>query len=196
MLTDLLPLASYCFVMSSTPGPNNMMVTASGAHFGFRPTLPHIAGIHVGGALQTLLACLGLGLLFERWPALHHVLRVGGAAVLLWLAWKLATAAAPADAASARPMRWWQAALLQAVNPKSWIKALTLGSVFMPAQLGPATGALLVTAVGTVIGLPCVASWALFGQALRGWLRHPVRRRAFNAMMAAALSGLALRLLA
>ena len=78
MITDLLPLATYCFLMSSTPGPNNVMLTASGANFGFRGTLPHILGINFGGAVQTFATCAGLGALFVAWPVLHSVLRVAG----------------------------------------------------------------------------------------------------------------------
>ena len=195
MLTDLLPLATYCFVMSSTPGPNNLMLTASGAHFGYRGTLPHIAGIVVGGALQTALTCLGLGALFAAWPALHGVLRVAGALYLLVLAWWLVGAGEPDGAGAGRPLGFWPAAAFQAVNPKAWVKALTLASVFMPATLDAVSGALLVSAIGLAIALPCLSAWTLFGVAIRRFLQHPRRRRAFNAIMAGSLAVLALMFL-
>lgn len=194
MLNDLMPLATYCFLMSSTPGPNNVMLTASGANFGYRGSLPHILGINVGGAVQTFLTCLGLGALFEAFPALHAVLRIGGALYLLWLAWKL-TGGAMGEAAMPRPLSFTQGALFQAVNPKAWMKAVTLAAVFMPAGWPPLQAALLVSAIGFVVGFPCISAWALFGVAIRRFLTDPRRRRAFNAIMAVSLAGLALKFL-
>src|SRR6185436_11161023 len=114
-MTELLPLMTYCLVMSSTPGPNNMMLTASGANFGYRGSLPQILGINFGGFVQTFVTCLGLGALFVAYPALHTALRIGGAAYMLFLAWKL-TGGGVSDAALARPVTFAQGALFQAVN--------------------------------------------------------------------------------
>ncbi|WP_438001513.1 LysE family translocator [Sorangium sp. So ce185] len=191
-MTELVPLATYCFVMSSTPGPNNMMLTASGANFGYRGTLPHVLGISVGGAVQTFVTCLGLGALFTAYPALHGALRVTGALYLLVLAWRLTGGAALKGADVPRPLSFAQGALFQAVNPKSWVKAITLASVFMPAGMGAASGALLVSAVGLVVIFPCISAWALFGVALRRFLTDPRRQRVFNGIMAGALAVLAL----
>jgi threonine/homoserine/homoserine lactone efflux protein len=190
-MNELLPLVTYCFVMSSTPGPNNMMLTASGANFGYRGSLPQILGINAGGFVQTLLTCLGLGALFTAYPMLQTVLRFGGALYLLVLAWQL-TRSAAGDARLARPVSFWQGALFQAVNPKSWLKAVTLASVFMPPALPPLAGALLVASIGLVIGFPCISMWALFGVAIRRLLARPGWRRAFNAIMGATLAVLAL----
>ena len=194
MITDLLPLATYCFLMSSTPGPNNVMLTASGANFGFRGTLPHILGINFGGAVQTFATCAGLGALFVAWPVLHSVLRVAGAMYLLYLAWKL-TGGVMGSGQVARPLTLREGALFQAVNPKSWMKAVTLASVFMPPGVSPIEGALVITIVGFVIGFPCVSAWALFGVAIRRVLEDPKRRRVFNVIMAGALALLALKFL-
>jgi threonine/homoserine/homoserine lactone efflux protein len=193
-MTELLPLLTYSLVMSSTPGPNNLMVTASGANFGFRRTLPHIAGISAGMLVQTALTCAGLGSLFAAYPVLHAVLRVAGALYLLVLAWKLAGSAL-ADVNLARPLSFAQAAAFQAVNPKSWVKSVTLASVFMPPALDVASGTVLVTAITVAIGAPCIAVWALFGVAIRGLLTDPRRRRVFNVIMAATLIALALSFL-
>jgi threonine/homoserine/homoserine lactone efflux protein len=189
-MTELLPLLTYSLVMSSTPGPNNLMLTASGANFGFRRSLPHIAGISAGMLVQTALTCLGLGALFEAWPMLHAVLRIGGALYLIVLAWKLAGAAI-GDVSLARPLSFWQAAAFQAVNPKSWLKSVTVASVFMPPGLDIATGTLLVTAITVAIGVPCISMWALFGVGIRHLLTDARRRRVFNVIMAATLIVLA-----
>lgn len=193
-MTELLPLVTYSIVMSSTPGPNNLMLTTSGANFGFRRTLPHILGISAGMTVQTIVTCLGLGSLFVAFPALHDVLRVAGALYLLVLAWKLAGSAI-ADVSLARPLSFWQAAAFQAVNPKSWIKSITIASVFMPTGMGIVPGTLLVTVITVAIGMPCVSVWALFGVAIRRLLTDLRRRQVFNVIMAGSLVVLALAFL-
>ena len=194
MPTDLLPLMTYCFVMSSTPGPNNVMLAASGANFGYRRALPQIMGTNSGVALQTFLTCLGLGTLFVAFPVLHQVLRMAGALYLAWLAWQLSRAPV-AEARSGKPMSFAQAALFQAINPKSWVKAITLATVFMPADMSTPVGALLVAVVGLVIGFPSASMWALFGALIRRWLTDPFKRRLFNLSMGAALVLLAVSFL-
>ncbi len=194
MSIDLLPLATYCALMSGTPGPNNMLLTASGASFGYRRTLPQILGIAVGGLVLTLLCCLGLGALVAAVPGLQTVLRVAGALYLLWLAWRMLRSSV-AEAQMAAPLSFAQGCLFQVINPKSWTRAITLGAVFMPPELGPLQGALLVSVLGAVIGVPCVSIWALFGVAIRGWLADVRMQRRFNAMMAAGLAIMAISFL-
>ena len=105
-MTQLLPMMMYCFVMSITPGPNNMMLTASGANFGYRGTLPQILGINVGGFVLTWVSCMGLGNLFAIWPPAHAVLGTIGALYLVWLAWNSAPSAKDCGrSALASPMR-------------------------------------------------------------------------------------------
>ena len=196
MLTDLLPLASYCLVMSGTPGPNTVLLAASGAQFGYRRTLPHGLGISAGVAAQTFLCAFGLGTLFTAFPIVQQGLRWVGAAYLVWLAWRLATNPVGARGeAGGRPMSFWEGAAFQAVNPKTWLKAITIGSVFLPAHLAPLPAATLVTAIGFGVGYPCITAWTLFGVGLRRWLQQPRQRRRFNAIMGGALVVLALRML-
>jgi threonine/homoserine/homoserine lactone efflux protein len=193
-MTELLPLMTYCFVMSSTPGPNNVMLTASGANFGYRGALPQILGVNAGSFVQTYVTCLGLGAVFTAYPAAHTVLRLAGSLYLLYLAWQL-TGSSVGEARMPRPVSFVQGALFQAVNPKSWVKAVTLASVFMPAGMSAPLGALVVSLVGLVIGFPCISMWALFGVAIRRWLTDPRRQRLFNLAMAATLVVLAIMFL-
>jgi threonine/homoserine/homoserine lactone efflux protein len=199
MPADLLPLITYCFVMSSTPGPNNVMLATSAALFGYKRSLPQIIGTNSGVALQTFVTCLGLGQLFVAYPLLHQLLRVGGALYLVWLAWQLSASAlrgaGVAEARESRPMSFVQAMLFQAVNPKSWVKSVTLATVFMPAGLSAPVGALLVALVGLVVGFPSASMWALFGVAIRRWLNDPRKLRIFNLTMGAVLVLLALSFL-
>jgi threonine/homoserine/homoserine lactone efflux protein len=196
MSAELLPLMTYCFVMSSTPGPNNVMLTASGANFGYRGALPQILGINVGVALQTFVCCLGLGSLFASAPLLQDGLRIAGALYLIVLAWKLSGAGGINSGEAPRPVSFWQGLMFQAVNPKSWVKAVTIASVFMPAGLSPVQGGLVAALLGSVIGFPCSSSWALFGVAIRRWLDDPAKRRIFNLSMGGTLLVLAIRFLA
>ena len=193
-MVDVLPMTIYCAVMSITPGPNNMMLTASGARFGYRGALPQILGILVGGFAMTAVSCLGLGALFVAWPPARAGLRIVGALYLAWLAWRLCGARA-GEAAVRRPLSFAEGALFQLVNPKGWLKAVTLGSAFMPAGIAPELAALLVSFVGLVVGFPCISAWAMFGVAIRRVLRGPAQLRAFNLALAGTLVVLAFTLL-
>lgn len=180
----LLALATFCFVSSITPGPNNMMLLASGANFGFRRTLPHLFGVTLGFGAMVLAVGLGLGGLFTAYPALYDVLRVVGGAYMLWLAYRIATADGLGDShSSAQPMSFLQAAAFQWVNPKAW--AISLGAITAFVAPGEfVAGVLIVTVVFTLVNLPCIASWAGFGVVLRRLLDRPWTLRAFNATMA------------
>lgn len=183
----LLALATFCFVSSITPGPNNMMLLASGANFGFKRTVPHLMGVALGFGAMVLAVGLGVGGLFVVYPMLHTVLKVVGGAYMLWLAWRIATASGFGDGGgSSRPMSFWEAAAFQWVNPKAW--AISLGAItafVAPDQFF--VGVLIVTVVFMVINLPCVATWAGFGVVLRRFLDRPWTLRAFNMTMAALL---------
>lgn len=187
MTHDPLPaLALFAFVSSITPGPNNLMLMASGANFGFRRTVPHMLGIGIG--LSVMLVMLGAGLirLFEVWPVTYTVLKAGAVIYLLHLAWKIANAApAQPGAAAGRPFTFLQAAAFQWVNPKAWAMALTAISVYTPDRSLVAIG--LVALVFGAINLPSVSTWTVLGQQLARLLRAPRHLRAFNWSMAALL---------
>lgn len=185
---DPLPYATYYFVMSITPGPNNVMLTAAGANFGFRRTIPHMLGISAGCAVQLIAVCAGLGVLFTQWPVLQTVLQWAGATYLLWLGWKLLRSGEVAHGKAPEPITFLQAAAFQFVNPKAWVMSLSAVSLFMPRDMGivPATACLL--GLMLLINLPCIGVWALFGSSLRGALQRRPARLAFNVCMAVALA--------
>ncbi|WP_223181396.1 LysE family translocator [Sphingopyxis sp. LK2115] len=187
--TTLAALSAFALVSSITPGPNNMMLMASGANFGLRRTVPHALGVGIGFTAMIVLVGVGLMGLFDLFPALNLVLKVASVAYLLWLAWKIAHAAAP-DADGGRrgkPMSFFQAVLFQWVNPKAWSMALTAIALYAPDRnLG---AVLLVAAIFGIINLPSTSLWAVMGVSLRGWLSSPARLRAFNWTMAALLVG-------
>jgi len=182
----LLAFVLFAFATAGTPGPNNMMLLASGANFGFRATILHILGISVGLGVMVLAMGLGLGGVFKAWPVLHEVLRWVGGAYLLWLAWKIATTKGVSDkAVGARPMTFLGAAAFQWVNPKAWAMALTAASTYTPE--GSVLAVFIVAGTFMLVGAPCSAAWAGFGQGLRRYLDRPRVLRTFNLTMAALL---------
>ena len=191
MITQqFIGLLGFAFASSITPGPNNMMLMASGANFGVRRTVPHMLGVSIGFAVMIALVGIGLVGLFEAWPPAFTVLKVVSALYLIWLAWKIATSPAPSAGnadTDGRPMTFMQAALFQWVNPKAWTMALTAIAVYAGSRSIPAV--LGVAAVFGVINLPTVGVWVAMGQYLRRWMTDDRRRRAFNWGMAALLVG-------
>jgi threonine/homoserine/homoserine lactone efflux protein len=182
----LLALLGFAFVTSVTPGPNNMMLLASGVNFGLRRTVPHMLGISMGHAVMVFLVGLGLAGAFTAWPPALTLLKVASVAYMLWLAWKIAHAGAPGEGrASARPMTFLEAAAFQWVNPKAWAMALGAVSAYVTVPSVAAYG--LVALVFAAVNLPSVTVWAAAGQGLRRWLDSPGRLRAFNWTMAGLL---------
>lgn len=179
----LLSLIGFAFATSVTPGPNNMMLLASGVNFGFRRTVPHMLGISLGHALMVFLVGIGLVQIFHHWPMLTTVLKVVSVGYMLWLAWKIAHAAAPKEGQSAgTPFSFLQAAAFQWVNPKAWAMALTAVTVYAGGD--DVLSMMLVAAVFCAVNLPSVSIWAYAGQQLRRWLTTNRRLRIFNWTMA------------
>jgi threonine/homoserine/homoserine lactone efflux protein len=186
MLETLPALALFALVTSVTPGPNNLMLMASGANFGFRRTVPHMLGVGLGFVLMTFLVGIGLAGLFQTYPLAVMALEVVSVVYMLWLAWKIAHAAAPKDRqAGGTPMTFLQAAAFQWVNPKAWAMALTAITVHAPDRSLWAVA--LVAVIFGAINLPSVSLWTLIGQQLRRVLTNTRRLTIFNWTMAGLL---------
>lgn len=182
----LMALLVYGFVSSVTPGPNNLMLLASGVNFGFVRTLPHMFGIGVGFFLLLLAVGLGLGALLETIPALYTVLKFAGGSYMLYLAWKIATTRSMAKgkaSENATPMTFMQAVAFQWVNPKAWVMGVT-GIATYASHDNYMTMVLLVSVIYVLVNVPSVALWAGFGSVMRDWLSDPVRLKWFNIIMA------------
>ena len=187
-IDQFLPLAGFVIVMTGTPGPNNLMLLASGARFGFRRSVPHILGITVGCQVLLVAVALGLGSVLVLWPPLLDNLRWGCVAVLLYLAWMLVRPARgnSTGEARARPLTFVEAALFQWVNPKAWMMMLTAVTTYL--QPDRYWFALLVVGLSfAVLGMPLISTWNLFGVSLQRFLQRPGRAAAFNALMAVLL---------
>ena len=184
-LDTALALVSFAFVASITPGPNNIMLAASGVNFGFARTIPHMLGIGAGFMALLLAAGFGMGVIFTAFPALKTVLKVAGAGYMLWLAWKIAHAGRGGEGGQspARPMMFWEAAAFQWVNPKGIVMALGAMAIYVrPEHL--VSDVVAVTLIFGLVNVPSIGTWAAFGHVLRNLLREPAKLKAFNIVMA------------
>ena len=182
----LTALLGFAFVTTVTPGPNNLMLMASGANFGFRRTLPHMLGIVGGLSVMALLVGAGLMALFDALPALNLVLKVASVCYLLWLALKIATAAPMAERdADSRPMTFLQAAAFQWVNPKAWAMCLSAITLYAPDRT--LLSVAIVAGAFAVVCFPAISVWAWLGTVVRQWLSNATRLKVFNITMAALL---------
>jgi threonine/homoserine/homoserine lactone efflux protein len=189
MPTDLaLALLTFCIVTLITPGPNNVMLMTSGLNFGFQRAQPHLWGVSLGFAFMVLAIGLGLGAVFDAYPAAYAVLKYVGAAYLLYLAWTIATSGPVEESAAAagHPITFLQAAAFQWVNPKGWVMAVGAISAYAGVAAFPFNILLIAFTFGSLNVLSSGA-WVLFGQTLRRILRNPRAVRAFNVTMALAL---------
>lgn len=185
-----LAFSLFAFVTSITPGPNNIMLLASGVNFGFRASIPHVLGISSGFLVLVVAVGLGLTEIFARYPLIYTAMRWIGFAYLLYLAWRIADsgtlAAKSPDGSGGRPLGFWAAAAFQWVNPKAWFMAIGALSTYVPA--GSSVPMVVGVAVlFALINAPCVSVWAAFGSRLRQLFRVPRYQRIFNYGMAALL---------
>ena len=187
----LLALVAFAFVSSITPGPNNLMLMASGTNFGFARTVPHMLGVGIGFMLMVLLVGAGLGGVFELVPGAMSALKVASTVYLIYLAWRIATAAplrgVDGDGGT-RPFTFLQAAAFQWVNPKAWTMALTAAAVYLPKD-DRWLAVLVVALVFGVVNIPSVTVWAAAGVQLRRLFHRPQAYRAFNVVAALLLVG-------
>ncbi|MCB1647540.1 MAG: LysE family translocator [Pseudomonadales bacterium] len=180
----LLPLMSFVIVSTITPGPNNLLLAASGMNFGFRATVPHLLGIHLGIYTMSLMCAFGLNQWLLAFPGAELALKLFGSAYLLWLAWKLIGLEMTAGGDEhARPMTWWQAAIFQFSNPKAWMMVTTGIGLALPASSsGFEAGLWLIAGFGT-LGMICNCIWVQLGKALQQSHQIPARRRWINGVL-------------
>jgi threonine/homoserine/homoserine lactone efflux protein len=181
----LIAFVMFAVVMFFTPGPNNIMLLSSGLTYGFRRTVPHIAGITVGFAFMIGAVGVGLGTVFIAYPVLQTILKYAGAAYLIYLAAVIALSEpVEPDQENARgPMTFWGAAMFQWVNAKGWVMVIGTITAYAAIASFPWNIAIQVT-LSLILGAVSCTAWALFGTALRPILTSPMAVRAFNVVMA------------
>jgi threonine/homoserine/homoserine lactone efflux protein len=179
----LLAFATFTLVSSITPGPNNLMLMASGTNFGVRRTMPHFWGVILGFTALILLVGLGLSRVFVAFPAAQTLLKALSALYMLYLAWKIATAPPPGEGQTrGEPMTFMQALMFQWVNPKGWSMALTAVSAYVVGY--SIWGYVFVALVLGLTSMVMSGLWMLAGARLRRFLADPRALRAFNIVMA------------
>jgi len=189
MTLDILAaLVAFCFVGVITPGPNNLMLMASGANFGFRRTVPHMIGVGLGMPILVMLVGIGIIRVFDAFPIVQTILTVLSVLYLLYLAWKIANAAPPLKAGEGEagtPMTFLQAVAFQWVNPKAWFMALSAITLYAGGR--DPTALLWVAGSYCAVSSVSTTSWTALGQQMRRFLNSPGRLRGFNWTMAALL---------
>jgi len=168
----LIALVSYYFVMYVTPGPNNAMVLASGLKFGFNRTIPHISGITIGHVTQLILVCFGLGKIFQIFPNLQNILRVLCAIYLLYLGYKIIGSFSNIKEDESKPLKFYEAALFQIVNPKAWTISSMAASGFLPKDGSLILSVLFISFVALLICPISITPWAAFGSAIKNLVKN------------------------
>ena len=183
---NLLPLFGFVFVGLFSPGPNVILLTASGARFGFRRTVPHIIGVAIGVGVTASVTGLGMGHLLGSQPNLSLLLRILACIWILWMAYGLWRSAPRATEDAGRPFTFIEAVLFQWVNPKVWAVAASASQ--FPADLPPIQLGLLLGATFLTINSVVCTFWTAVGQGLGRFLSAPVAWRIFTRTMALLLA--------
>ena len=180
-------LVSYYFVMFVTPGPNNAMLTASGIKFGFKKTIPHLIGIPFGHVIQITLVCFGLGNLFQKYPLVQNYLKWLCFFYLLYLGWKIIGSFSEHKKESGRPLKLYEAALFQFMNPKAWVVALTASTAFFPVNENFYLATIFVALTAPFICFPSICLWALFGSSIKILIKNAKIKRTVEYFLAVLL---------
>jgi threonine/homoserine/homoserine lactone efflux protein len=194
-LEQFIAFAIFAFATSITPGPNNVMLTATGANVGVRRGLPHIFGIALGFALMIFLVAAGIGSALLESESAMRVLRVAGVAILFWLAWKIASADRARGGTRRRPIGFFEAVAFQWVNPKAWLICASAVGSYLQVGASAIPQAGFFAAMFLVIGMPCMFAWLTFGAAMQRFLRTDRALRGFNIAMGLLLASSVLLLI-
>ena len=168
----IFALISFYFVMYVTPGPNNAMVLASGLKFGFLKSIPHMTGITIGHVTQLILVCLGLGKIFQIFPDLQNILKIICAIYLIYLGYKIIGSFNKIKDDDSKPLKFYEAALFQIVNPKAWTISSMAASSFLPKDGNLIVSIFFIASIALVICPLSISPWAAFGSAIRNLVRN------------------------
>jgi len=190
--------ASFCLfavISAFTPGPNNMMLAASAATFGFRATWPHILGITVGFNLMVVAGLLGLNELFSAFPLIYNTARYAAFCFLLYLCWKIATATAPQTVSdesasittASQPIGFWSAAIFQMVNPKAVIVIVSAITAYTDVSDSLSITHIAIAGVFVFVTITSTTLWSYAGSMIGRLLENQRQIRLFNIIMAGLL---------
>jgi len=189
MLEYFLPLLTLCMIQSGTPGPNNIMLTASGKNFGYMKTIPHMLGVVLG--YLTLLAVLSLGLItiFNQYPIVQTVLKYIGACYLLYLAYRIYSSDNKDDSLKSRPLTFIEVTLFQYVNPKGIMMGITTISIYTDFNKYEfidsfTEGMMFIFLSYTIVNTIAVVGWTAVGVTLDNFIKSKKAIKRFNTIMA------------
>ena len=168
----IFALISFYFVMYVTPGPNNAMVLASGLKFGFLKSIPHMTGITIGHVTQLILVCLGLGKIFQIFPELQNILKILCAIYLIYLGYKIIGSFSKIKDDDSRPLKFYEAALFQIVNPKAWTISSMAASSFLPKDGNLILSILFISCIALIICPISISPWAAFGSGIKNLVKN------------------------
>ena len=168
----LFALISFYFVMYVTPGPNNAMVLTSGIKFGFFKSIPHMSVITIGHVLQLILVCFGLGKIFQIFPQLQNILKILCSLYLLYLGYRIIGSFSKIKVDDGRPLKFYEAALFQIVNPKAWTISSMAASGFLPKDGNLIVSIIFISIVALIICPLSISPWAAFGSAIRNIVKN------------------------
>ncbi|WP_279049537.1 LysE family translocator [Cedecea davisae] len=184
--TLFISMLGFLWVAAITPGPNNTLLTASGANYGFFRSLPLMIGIMLGMQCILVLVAFGVGSLILLYPALHLILKIAGSVYLLWLAWKIGTAKyerLETGAAPPAPVPFWQGGLLQVINPKAWLMALGAVASFSLAGAAYLHSVAMISVGIALVNIVAGVIWIAFGSLIGLFLRSRRSWAIFNVSM-------------
>lgn len=182
----MIPVLLFVLTMTITPGPNNMLLTASGARFGFRKTIPFIVGIVLGIISQLILSALGLGSLFQHFPLAQKILKICGSIYILYLAVKIAIPSKKVQKDGDlfdKPMHMLQGALFQYLNPKAYIMTITAMSVYPLKGEMYFRSSLFILLSFLIICPISISMWAGFGSLLKKVMKDGKYARRVNLLL-------------
>ena len=169
---SIFALISFYFVMYVTPGPNNAMVLASGLKFGFLKTIPHMTGITIGHVAQLILVCLGLGKIFQVFPEIQNILKILCSIYLIYLGYKIIGSFNKIKDNDSRPLKFYEAALFQIVNPKAWTISSMAASGFLSNNGSLLISILYIASVALIICPISISPWAAFGSGIKNLVKN------------------------
>ena len=168
---SIFALISFYFVMYVTPGPNNAMVLTSGLKFGFLKTIPHMTGITIGHVTQLILVCLGLGKIFQVFPEIQNILKILCSIYLIYLGYKIIGSFNKIKDNDSRPLKFYEAALFQIVNPKAWTISSMAASGFLSKDGNLLISILFIASVALIICPISISPWAAFGSSSKNLVK-------------------------
>ncbi|SFB81126.1 LysE family translocator [Pseudoalteromonas denitrificans] len=187
LISLILPISIFSIIATITPGPNNILLAHSGAHFGIKKTLPHVMGIRLGMISLQATILFGLGNLFKAIPSLQVILSMLATSYIIMLAIKISRSQPPSLDNKQQPMSIVQAACFQLINPKSWAMLLTASSIFTLTGDLFWPSAILSILLFNTVSIPCAFMWVTVGKMVSKKLQDPVFNKRFNFTMSGLL---------